>query len=126
MKKTVTILAGFLIAIVAAGCGLSSEPASDAQSSPEKVVSAFYEAFQQSPNNALQFVDETAQKSTDFQDSWESIQTWTFNSVEVTGFSDPWVDVKFEITIEGETESGTDQVEVKEANGKWWIVSIPS
>ncbi len=50
---------------------------------------------------------------------------WEFQKVEVLSVEGNEVTVSFELTVEGESDEGTDQVEVVEQDGQWWIVSIP-
>lgn len=111
-----------------AGCGGASSVAipTDAQSSPQKVVEAFYATYMQDRDAALALVDADAQKADKFQRNWEKIKDWTFTKVEVTSVKEPYVKVKFTITIDGEDESGTDDVTVKLVDGKWWVTEIPS
>jgi len=114
------------IIMLFAGCGASYTPSADAQDSPENVVKSFYEAFAVSPDSALQFVSAEAQENEKFQRNWEEIQTWEFTKVEVVEFSDPYVTIDMEVIIDGEADSATDEAEVEEIDGKWWIVSIPT
>ena len=114
--------------VMGAGCGGSSAVAipTDAQSSPQKVVETFYAMYMQDRDSALTLVDADAQKTDRFQRNWEKIKDWTFTKVEVVSVKEPYVKVKFTITIDGKDESGTDDVTVKLIDGKWWITEIPS
>lgn len=125
--RTFAVLAVGLT-MVGGGCSGASTtmiPA-DAQSTPEKVVQAFYAAYQQDRDSALALVDADAQKSDKFERSWTKIKDWTFSSVEVVSVSGNYVKVKFTIVVDGDEDSGTDDVTVKEVDGKWWITEIPS
>ncbi|EKD64102.1 MAG: hypothetical protein ACD_51C00071G0002 [uncultured bacterium] len=124
MRKVNLILVPIIMLF--AGCGASYTPSADAQDSPENVVKSFYEAFAVSPDSALQFVSAEAQENEKFQRNWEEIQTWEFTKVEVVEFSDPYVTIDMEVIIDGEADSATDEAEVEEIDGKWWIVSIPT
>lgn len=97
------------------------------QSTPEATVQGFYDAMiAGDEDTALQYVDPTVAASEDFQETWEELSEWTFKSVTVGEYSDPYVEIEMTIEYEGEEDSGTDEVEVKESDGKWWIVEIPS
>jgi len=126
MDKIKFLLLPAAILLTFSGCGSSYTPSADAQNSPENVVKSFYEAFAVSPDSALQFVSDEAQKNEKFQRNWEEIQTWEFTKVDVVEFSDPYVTINMELVIDGETDSSTDEAEVEEVDGKWWIVSVPS
>lgn len=123
-----TITLAFAVFALGAGCsgGTSATMATDAQSSPEKVVQAFYDTYMVDPDAALALVDADAQKEGKFQRTWSEIAEWTFTSAEVVSYSDPYVKVRFTIQVEGDEDTGTDDVTVKQIDGKWWIMEIPS
>lgn len=125
-RSVVAIAVGLMF--MGAGCSGASSVAisTDAQSSPQKVVEAFYATYMQDRNAALTLVDADAQKTDKFQRNWEKIKDWTFTKVEIVSVKEPYVEVKFTITIDGEDDSGTDDVTVKLIDEKWWITEIPS
>lgn len=125
-RSVVAIAVGLMF--TGAGCSGASTVAvsADAQSTPQKVVETFYSTYMQDRDSALALVDVDAQKADKFQRNWEKIKDWTFTKVEVVSVKEPYVKVKFTITIDGEDESGTDDVTVKLIDGKWWITEIPS
>ncbi|MBI4408027.1 MAG: hypothetical protein HY565_06030 [Candidatus Kerfeldbacteria bacterium] len=116
---TITLLA------VGAGCGSPAVP-SDAQTTPEKVVETFYQAMMAGDDNAaLAVVPDDVEATDDFQDTWQEVSTWTYNAVTVGTYADGFVEVEFDVTVEGDQDSGTDQVEVKQIDGKWWVTDVP-
>lgn len=113
------------LSLMLAGCGGGSTAPEGSQDSPEQVVNAFYTAFMQDPDSALIYVDPEVVDTEDFQGNWEEMSTWTFTKAEVVSTDGNEVTVDIEVMIEGETDGGTDQVEVVEKDSKWWIVSLP-
>jgi len=123
MKKLLMLLTS--LALLTAACSSSVDP--EAQTSAENVVTSFYMALQQGDETtALSYVAPEVVDTEDFKDTFAEITTWEFTSVEVLGVEGDSVDVSFTLLIDGEEDSGTDQVGVSEADGKWWIVEIPS
>lgn len=113
------------LTLLTTACSSSVDP--EAQTSAENVVTSFYMALQQGDETtALSYVAPEVVDTEDFKDTFAEITTWEFTSVEVLGTEGDSVDVSFTIMIDGEEDSGTDQVGVSEADGKWWIVEIPS
>lgn len=124
MKKFYALM---LSSIILSACSGSSAPTAESQASAEAVVNAFYDALEAGDTNAaLEYVDPSVRDSEDFQDTWSEVSTWTFNSADVVSTDGSYVKVEFSVTIEGEEDSGTDDVTVVESDGKWWIVEIPS
>lgn len=112
-----------LMGLLLASCS-SAGVSSDAQTSPEKVVAAFYSVVNTDQSAALQLV--AADARTDVQTKLDKMKDWTFQNVVVKSVDGDEVTVSMDIVIDGETDSGTDQVTVTEDNGTWWIMDIPS
>lgn len=96
-----------------------------AQSSAEEVVTHFYASLmQEDESTAMTYV--APEYKGDVQEALDSIEEegWIFNEVKVLSTEGNEVTVSFDITVEGENDTGTDQVEVLEQDGKWWIVEI--
>lgn len=112
-------------ALVLAGGGCVSGTTVD-QSTPEKAVQTFYDALHNNDDaTALAVVPDDVEQTEDFKDTWSEISGWTFNSVTAESYEDSYVSVKFDVTIEGDNETGTDDVEVEQIDGRWWIVEVP-
>ncbi|MBI2415177.1 MAG: hypothetical protein HYV33_00760 [Candidatus Kerfeldbacteria bacterium] len=130
MKHLQTILITFL-AVVMVGCSASTPPAVnplvDAQTSPEKVAAAFYQAIQDNDfTTALTLVADKAQQKDKFQKAWSKVSQWTVTQYTIGGYNDGHVTVTVEFMLAGQPGNITsDQLKVKQINGQWWIVAIP-
>jgi len=114
--------------LIGAGCMTNGgvDKANLDQASPESVVESFYSVVEEDPDLALTLIDEETKKTDRFVRTFDKVSKWHYVSVDVLGYEAPYVDVKFEIEFDGDVDSGTDQAEVVEKNGKWWIVDLPS
>lgn len=59
------------------------------------------------------------------------LETWKFHSFELVGRKERapgslWLRVRFEIEVDGARDEGTDEVGVREVDGRWRIESVPS
>jgi len=59
------------------------------------------------------------------------LEEWQFHSFQLVGRKERapgslWLRVRFEIEVEGDRDSGTDEVGVREVDGSWRIESVPS
>lgn len=114
-----------LLGLLLVGCSSAGAPA-DAQTSPEKVVMAFYDLVDADQNAAaLELVAPDAQ--TLVQGSMDEMERegWDLQKVEVISTDGNLVKISLEILVDGEIDSGTDDVVVVEQDGKWWIAGIP-
>src|SRR3989338_7826810 len=103
MKKFTALI---LSSLILSACS-SSAPTAESQASGEAVVNAFYDALEAGDTDAaLQYVDPTVRDTEDFQETWDEISTWTFNSADVVSTDGSYVKVEFSLTIEGEEDSG--------------------
>ena len=123
MKNLLTL--ALLSSVILTAC--QSAPSADSQSSATAVVEAFYGAMVAGDTGlALQYVAPAVVDTEDFQSTWDEVSGWTWNSVTVQSVDGSEVTIEMSITVEGEEDSGTDQVEVTEKDGKWWITDLPS
>jgi hypothetical protein len=127
MYKSLFAATGLLaLSLFVGGCGSTGGGIID-QSSAEIAVQGFFDAMIAGDEDAaLMYVDPSVASTEDFKETWEEISEWTFKRATVIGFEDPYVEIEMTIEYEGEEDSGTDEVEVKESDGKWWIVDLPS
>lgn len=113
-------------ALFLVACSSAGAP-TDAQTSPEKVVNAFFSLYMAGDRSAA--LDLVAADSRDLLDgelSGMESEGWVYKSVSVESVEGNEVTVQMDITIDGDEDTGTDQVEVVEQDGKWWIVDLPS
>jgi hypothetical protein len=124
MRLRAALLCSLGLLLVA--CSSAGVPA-DAQSSPEKVVESFFSSYMAGDRDAaLSLVEADSRALLDGQLEGMESEGWVYNSVTVQSTDGNEVTVQMELTIDGEEDSGTDQVEVVEQDGKWWIVDLPS
>lgn len=96
------------------------------QSSAEAVVESFFALYMNGDREeALALVEEDSRAILDGILEGVESEGWEYTKVEVESAEGNEVTVYMEIDIEGESDTGTDQVEVVEADGKWWIVDLP-
>ncbi len=124
MRLRAALLCSLGLLLVA--CSSASMPA-DAQSSPEKVVESFFSSYMAGDrDSALSLAHEDYRSMVEGELEGMESEGWVYKSVTVESTDGNEVTVQMEITIDGEEDSGTDQVEVVEQDGKWWIVDLPS
>lgn len=125
MKKLLAIFS--LILLTGGGCAATTSVDPTVQETPEGVVEAFYDALMEGNKEAaLQLVHPEIREEVAASSKWEEISNWNYLEVEVREVRDSYVDMYLQIEFEGEVEDGEDQAEVVEADGKWWIVDVPS
>lgn len=131
MKKVIAAFA--LLLVMGAGCaggaggGAKSDIPADAQSSPEKVVTAFYAAMAAGDTAGARTLVKTEVQGTDAVEKFfTSFETYDFLGGEVKSTSGDWVNTSVRINWGGTEITGSSTVKVEEADGKWWIVELPS
>lgn len=96
------------------------------QSSAEAVVESFYALYMNGDREeALALVEPDSRDILDGILAGLESEGWEYTKVEVESAEGTEVTIYMEIDIEGEMDTGTDQVEVVEMDGKWWIVDLP-
>lgn len=96
------------------------------QSSAETVVESFFALYMNGDREeALALVEEDSRAILDGILEGVESEGWEYTKVEVESVEGNEVTVYMEIDIAGESDTGTDQVEVVEADGKWWVVDLP-
>lgn len=96
------------------------------QSSAETVVESFFALYMNGDREeALALVEEDSRAILDGILEGVESEGWEYTKVEVESVEGNEVTVYMEIDIAGESDTGTDQVEVVEMDGKWWIVDLP-
>lgn len=96
------------------------------QSSAEAVVESFFALYMNGDREeALALVEEDSRAILDGILEGVESEGWEYTKVEVESVEGNEVTVYMEIDIAGESDTGTDQVEVVEADGKWWVVDLP-
>lgn len=139
-KKVFVVFAMLvMIPLIGAGCSgnnggaggssnVSANIPADAQSSPEKVVDAFYAEMAAGRTAGARTLIKPGVEGTDAVEKFFSSATSEYEIVsgEATGVSGDWVSTKVKLDWNGTPISGTGTVKVEEIDGKWWIVEIPS
>lgn len=96
------------------------------QSSPEAVVESFFALYMNGDREeALALVEEDSRAFLDGMLEGLESEGWEYTRVDVESVEGNEVTVYMEIDISGEMDSGSDQVEVVEADGMWWVVDLP-
>lgn len=96
------------------------------QSSAEAVVESFYALYMNGDREeALALVEPDSRDILDGILAGLESEGWEYTKVEVQSAEGNEVTIYMEIDIDGEMDDGTDQVEVIEVDGKWWIVDLP-
>lgn len=114
------------LSVFLAACSTATV-SSEAQMSPQSVVENFFSLYMSGDKaTALALVDEDSRAIVQGQLEGMESEGWVYKSVSVESTDGNEVTVQMEISIDGDEDSGTDQVEVLEKDGKWWIVDLPS
>lgn len=127
MSKRLYLATTLLLGVTLTGCAATTTSTSSPdQTSPTAVVDTFYAAMEKGDKTAaLAVVPDDVEATADFQDAWNEVSQWTYNDVTVGNYADGAVDVTFDITVDGDQDTGTDQVGVKQIDGKWWVTELP-
>lgn len=100
-----------------------------AAETPSEVVAVFYDSRIRGDDRWKEVL--VPEPSGRLERSLKRIEDWTFIEFEVVG-EEPsssggvWVKVRFTIEIDGDRDSGTDEVELKQVDGRWRISDIPT
>ncbi|MFA5946011.1 MAG: hypothetical protein WC802_03840 [Patescibacteria group bacterium] len=125
MPKINKVLAGALCALALLGAGCSAGTKGVDQSSPEAVTTAFMNAIKNHDKASAQAL---AQPGSDmaqhFDEGWADISRNKLTGFTIKKVDGNTVNVETAISIDGESRTRTNGVQVIQKDGKWWVVDL--
>lgn len=124
MVKVNKFLAGALCAIALLGAGCAGGAKVD-QSSPEAAVSTFMTAIvNQDKASAKAVADVDSDIYENFDEGWSDVIKVPLKSFVIKKVDGNTVNVEMVLSVDGETKTTTNGVDVVQKDGKWYVVDL--